>query len=435
MNNKNSIGQVAELSSTTVLLAKDPIITYFLALGAILLGLSFIIVPALSEGFSNSKTLVPQLLMCLIGACGVTVGIVIFRIGLTETLLDRGNNLLIIRKRFNHKIITAIEVSNIQELTIDSAKDSEGDQTYRLVFKLKSGELQPLTQSSSSNKEAVELSKRKIDGLLQLTSHNGSTLSTGSNLSPNKKNEAHSGLPLPNFYESESQKKARKLLTLWATVVILITAAPFAGLWIAGQEKPSTSLEIKAGRPDATIVAKIKTQKGLLLAPEENILWVGTPEAGREGVAKIWFLPFAIIWTLFSLLWTSIALGTFITQKNFATGFMVLFGLPFVGIGLTLLSIPYVSYKRELHTIYVITEKRALSLSNDGVNVVAKFDNKHFGPIKENTYNDKRMDLLFWSSLDPESSSGDPCRGFWGIEKGEEAKAILEAKLAKRNPL
>ena len=112
---------------------------------------------------------------------------------------------------------------------------------------------------------------------------------------------------------------------------------------------------------------------------------------------------------------------------------MVLWGLPFVGIGLVMLTIPYVSYKRELHTIYALTEKRALVFSDDGVKELVRFSDKHFGPIKAKVYgtgNNTKMDLLFRSSLDPESPGATV--GFWGIERGEMAKAILEDKLKAR---
>jgi hypothetical protein len=435
-NTEGSSNKAIELSSGSIILEKDPFYIYIPAVMAVVIGLLFILVPGTSGGFTNPKTLLPQAVMCLLGTCAVTMGIALLRIGLAEILLDRSSSRIVIRKRLSKAVIRTIDMASIQELTIDSHKDSDGDTTYRLAFKLISGELVPLTKSSGYSKENVETAKRRIQ--LQLNGYGG--LNSSSSLvlpeSPFQNREISEEFnKQPNFYEPESKRQWRKLFISAAITVLLVTVAPFASLWFASQEQPSTSLEITAGKPNAATIAKIQTNKKLLLAPEEEILWVGTPEPGREGTAKIWFLPFAIIWTLFSLLWTSIALGTAITQKSFATGFMVVFGLPFVGIGLTMLSIPYVSYKRELHTIYVITEERALSLSNDDVNIVAKFDNKHFGPIKANTYNDKRMDLLFWSSLDPESSSGDPCRGFWGIEEGEGAKAILEARLAKRNSL
>jgi hypothetical protein len=68
------------------------------------------------------------------------------------------------------------------------------------------------------------------------------------------------------------------------------------------------------------------------------------------------------------------------------------------------------------------------------VKELVNFSDKHFGPIEAkvygNTSNNTKMDLLFRSSLDPESPGATV--GFWGIEKGEIAKAILEDKLNAR---
>lgn len=113
--------------------------------------------------------------------------------------------------------------------------------------------------------------------------------------------------------------------------------------------------------------------------------------------------------------------------------FFVLWGLPFVGIGLIMLATPYISYKRELHTIYALTDARALVFSNEGVRELVKFNDRHFGPIEAKTYNKDnktKMDLFFRSSLDHESHG--PTGGFWGIDKGEIAKTILEDKLKEK---
>jgi len=95
---------------------------------------------------------------------------------------------------------------------------------------------------------------------------------------------------------------------------------------------------------------------------------------------------------------------------------------------------PYFTYMRELTTIYAISEGRAFLVDKDGARELVAFDDKHFGPINASTYTRKladgkleeRMDLLFRNDLDPEGAKVTV--GFWGIDKGAQAKAILEEK-------
>jgi hypothetical protein len=218
------------------------------------------------------------------------------------------------------------------------------------------------------------------------------------------------------------------ILCLLLIACVVITVAPFAGWWVAAQEQPS--LQITAGEPSPTLSAELHQRAQDKIAAAEKILFVATPEPGHEGMAKIVFIPFAIVWTIFSLCWVAAAISGSIRNRTISGWFMVLWGLPFVGAGLIMLAIPYISYKRELHTIYALTDARALVFSNEGVRELVKFNDRHFGPIEAKTYNKDnktKMDLFFRSSLDHESHG--PTGGFWGIDKGEIAKAILEDKL------
>ncbi|MDP3509788.1 MAG: hypothetical protein Q8T09_17595 [Candidatus Melainabacteria bacterium] len=221
------------------------------------------------------------------------------------------------------------------------------------------------------------------------------------------------------------------ILCLFLLTCVVITVTPFAGWWVAAQEKPS--LQITAGEPSQTLSAELHQRAQDKIPDTEKILFVATPEPGHEGMTKIIFIPFAIVWTIFSLCWLAAAISGSIRSRNMAGWFFVLWGLPFVGIGLFMLVTPYFYYKRELHTIYAITDARALVFSNDEVRELVKFSDKHFGPIEAKSYskdNKTKMDLLFRSSLDHESRG--PTGGFWGIDKGEIAKAILEGKLKEK---
>jgi len=207
--------------------------------------------------------------------------------------------------------------------------------------------------------------------------------------------------------------------------IALVTAAPFAGWGLAALEKPP--IKIEAGAPTAELEQVLHQRAAAKISPDEKILFVATPEPGHEGWAKILFVPFAIVWTLFAILWTACAISGAREMKGILGCFMVLWGLPFLAVGACMLSIPYFTYKRELHTIYAITDARTLEFTNDGVKQIVTFNNRHFGPIESRSYSKTRTDVMFRSSLDPESPG--VYDGFWGIENGALATKILEEKL------
>src|SRR5262245_23909973 len=108
------------------------------------------------------------------------------------------------------------------------------------------------------------------------------------------------------------------------------------------------------------------------LAPGEVIRWLGQPVP--RSVPGIAWIPciFAVPWTLFSLFWMAEAAGIFDRFNGFQGGgplnkqrlIFSLFGLPFVLIGLGMLSSPLWIWRRlrrrAERTAYVITNQRAI---------------------------------------------------------------------------
>lgn len=415
MKKERSHGGYQRPGSNTIVLSSDPILIWLFALPFLLVGLLFVAAP---WGLASNSAQIPIGIKLVISAMGLgsaMVAVLIFRAGLAQVLLDRSNNRVIIGKRFSKRILRTIDCQSISAVTIDTDKDSDGDTTYRVQLELKSGETIPLNKAYVSIRETAEYERDRIRHLLKNPYDSYS-----------KKDRT------PWLFIGNSQPFAQPQLKTFVIICATITVAPFAGWWLATQEKPT--LQITAGEPSPELSSKLHQRAENKIANTEKILFVATPEPGHEGMAKIVFIPFAIVWTIFSGCWLCAAIAGSIRTRSIMGWFMVLCGLPFVGIGLGMLTIPYFAYKRELHTIYALTEERALVFSNDGVKELVNFSDEHFGPIEAKTYgktsNDKKMDLLFRSSLDPKSPGATV--GFWGIEKGEMAKAILEDKLKGR---
>lgn len=109
----------------------------------------------------------------------------------------------------------------------------------------------------------------------------------------------------------------------------------------------------------------------------ERLLWAGqpNPRMALKGFIGIWL--FAIPWTAFSLFWETMAVGGWLfgTAKglNGWSGLiMVLFGLPFVGIGIVMLLGPVWAARAARRSIYVLTEQRLVLLTENRSGVTVK---------------------------------------------------------------
>jgi hypothetical protein len=96
------------------------------------------------------------------------------------------------------------------------------------------------------------------------------------------------------------------------------------------------------------------------LADGETIAWMGQP------VAKIFsrqYLPivfFGIPWTAFAIFWTVAAAGFQVPVFQNLEDLFALFGVPFILVGLGMLSSPLWALRNARKTVYVITDLRAI---------------------------------------------------------------------------
>ena len=91
------------------------------------------------------------------------------------------------------------------------------------------------------------------------------------------------------------------------------------------------------------------------ILPGERILWKGRPEKGKYLCAQDFVLiPFSIFWLGFALFWEWGAIDSGYT-------FMILWGLPFIGVGIYLLFGRFIhsAYLRN-KTFYVVTNKKLI---------------------------------------------------------------------------
>lgn len=98
----------------------------------------------------------------------------------------------------------------------------------------------------------------------------------------------------------------------------------------------------------------------------EQLLWVGQPRPSRFARQAIPLVLFGIPWTAFSILWSAMATwglrgaGRNAGAPDFVSVFFPLFGLPFILIGLGMLSSPFWYRRMAKRTFYALTDRRAI---------------------------------------------------------------------------
>ncbi len=89
----------------------------------------------------------------------------------------------------------------------------------------------------------------------------------------------------------------------------------------------------------------------------EEILWVGKPSAGSAPRQSAFSIVFMIFWLGFAVFWT-------VTAAAMA-GFMAIFGLLFVGIGIGIFYNMFFGRKKSMNSsIYAVTETRAIIIAD-----------------------------------------------------------------------
>lgn len=112
-----------------------------------------------------------------------------------------------------------------------------------------------------------------------------------------------------------------------------------------------------------------KDQLDLALSRElrsgERVLWQGR-QLARVSIRAFGIYLFAIPWTAFALFWTTMA-SWGASEMQSETGFLSwafpLFGVPFILIGVGMLSMPFVPLFRKDKVLFAVTNQRVIEIS------------------------------------------------------------------------
>lgn len=94
----------------------------------------------------------------------------------------------------------------------------------------------------------------------------------------------------------------------------------------------------------------------------EVVYWVGQPDPRRMMLGGFLLWIFFVPWTAFSLFWMAGAAGFSVPDFSNPSALFMLFGIPFVLIGIGGLCAPLWAYVAARHTVYAISNKRAFML-------------------------------------------------------------------------
>lgn len=127
----------------------------------------------------------------------------------------------------------------------------------------------------------------------------------------------------------------------------------------------------------------------------EVMKWSGCPNPRAFAASSLAIFLFAIPWTAFSIFWIAAASGFQIPDFNNGFDFFPLFGLPFLFIGIGMLSSPIFKYLKAKKTVYVITNQRAFELYCGRLKKVKSYAPKEIGRIERTEKKDGSGNLYF----------------------------------------
>jgi len=167
----------------------------------------------------------------------------------------------------------------------------------------------------------------------------------------------------------------------------------------------------------------------------EQILWIGQPIRRFFTASSIVPFLFAIPWTAFAVFWICAASG--FKVPDFSRGgfrLFPLFGLPFVLIGIGMMCSPLWSYRKGLKTVYVITDRRAITFDAGWTTTIRTYLPGRLQNIYRRERRDGTGDIVLDQPVFGTSKGGQQTQylGFLNVREPKKVEQMLR-KLAERD--
>lgn len=161
----------------------------------------------------------------------------------------------------------------------------------------------------------------------------------------------------------------------------------------------------------------------------ERVLWMEQPIPRYFTAMSIGAFLFAIPWTAFAIFWICGASGFKLPDlsKGGFDLFFSLFGVPFVLIGIGMLSAPLWAYRKAFKTVYVITDRRAITFDAGWTTTIRSYPPDRLQNIHRKEKRDGTGDVVLGQRVWSGSEGGQQAMdlGFLNIRDPKTVEQML----------
>ena len=192
---------------------------------------------------------------------------------------------------------------------------------------------------------------------------------------------------------------------------------------------------------DAQIPQELKEKVDRELEPEERILWMDMPiptfftrESKKIFLFGTVFTSFAIFWTFGAAGFTIPNLKEVSNPMQLVAILFPLFGIPFILIGFYMLANPLVAYRNAFKTVYVITDRRAITFESGWSKTIRSYPPSRLLNVYRKERRDGTGDVIISSEkwIESEDDKRSKDLGFFQIREPRAVEMMLR-DLAKQS--
>jgi hypothetical protein len=193
---------------------------------------------------------------------------------------------------------------------------------------------------------------------------------------------------------------------------------------------------------DQTLPQELRDQVDRELEPGEPLRWVEMPIPRLFTPASTGAFLFGIPWTAFALFWTGgAAFGVSKMGSNEGPWGLKwafpLFGLPFILIGLAMLSSPWWARRAARRTVYVITDRRAICFQGGWSTTIRSYSPEQLSQVYRKERKDGTGDVIIgvrgWRDSDGDRRTVE--EGFLRVRDPKTVEAMLKGLATLARPV